>query len=137
VLFKDKVNYKLPGGNGFRAHLDAPAYNHMGNIVHTNIMVTIDAQTTENGCLEVVPGSHKMDVPLVNNGQIDPDWEANHEWVKVPAEAGKKSVLFNILCWPDAKQDRRLSYFWVHYGTPIRPEFDEFPARGLFRDLQL
>ena len=110
-MFKDKVNYKLPGGNGFRAHLDAPAYNHMGNIVHTNIMVTIDAQTAENGCLEVVPGSHKMDVPLVNNGQIDPDWEVNHEWVKVLAEAGKKPVLFNILCWRDAKQDRQLSHF--------------------------
>lgn len=26
LLFKDKINYKLAGGNGFGAHLDAPAY---------------------------------------------------------------------------------------------------------------
>lgn len=88
MLFKDKVNYKLPGANGFVAHLDAPAYTHMGNIVHTNIMVAIDGQKAENGCLELVPRSHKMDVPLVNRGCIDPEWEASHEFIKVPLDAG-------------------------------------------------
>ena len=32
LLFKDKINYKQAGGNGFQAHLDAPAYDHIGQI---------------------------------------------------------------------------------------------------------
>jgi hypothetical protein len=31
-LFKEKINYKEPNGNGFQAHLDAPAYDHIGKI---------------------------------------------------------------------------------------------------------
>ena len=26
VLFKEKINFKLPGGAGFACHLDTPAY---------------------------------------------------------------------------------------------------------------
>jgi ectoine hydroxylase-related dioxygenase (phytanoyl-CoA dioxygenase family) len=32
--------------------------------------LAVDTATSENGCLEVVPGSHKMDVPFLNRGQI-------------------------------------------------------------------
>lgn len=92
LLFKDKINYKLPGGNGFHAHLDAPAYNHIGRIEHITANLAIDAATHENGCLQVVPGSHKMDVEFVDGGRISPAWEARHEWVSVPLEPG--DVLF-------------------------------------------
>src|SRR2546430_4590866 len=30
VLFKDKINFKLPGGAGFAPHQDAPAYVDFG-----------------------------------------------------------------------------------------------------------
>ena len=46
LLFKDKINYKLPGGNGFGAHLDAPAYNHVGQIEHTTANLAVDAALT-------------------------------------------------------------------------------------------
>ncbi|KAL1847181.1 hypothetical protein Plec18170_008745 [Paecilomyces lecythidis] len=88
LLFKDKINYKQPFGNGFAPHLDAPAYDHIGRIEHVTANVAIDAATIENGCLQVVPGSHKMDVELVEGGRISPDWEAEHEWVSVPLEPG-------------------------------------------------
>ena len=87
-LFKDKINYKLPGANGFLAHLDAPAYSHMGDIAHTTIMIAIDAQNASNGCVELVPSSHKMKVLLSNGGRIDQAWEANHEFIQVPLNAG-------------------------------------------------
>lgn len=64
LLFKDKINYKLPFGNGFQAHLDAPAYDHIGRIEHVTANIAIDPATVENGSLEVVAGSHKMDVEL-------------------------------------------------------------------------
>ncbi|KAJ5669156.1 hypothetical protein N7462_010226 [Penicillium macrosclerotiorum] len=88
LLFKDKINYKQPDGNGFQAHLDAPAYDHIGRIEHVTATLAIDAATISNGCLEVVPGSHRMKVDFVEGGRIKPEWEHAHEWVSIPLEAG-------------------------------------------------
>lgn len=88
VLFKDKINYKLPDGNGFAAHIDAPAYDHIGFIEHTTANLAVDAANLANGCVEVVPGSHKMDVELTQGGSISAAWEASHAWVPVPLEPG-------------------------------------------------
>ena len=88
LLFKDKFNYKQAHGNGFQAHLDAPAYDHIGRIEHVTANFAIDPTTPENGCLEVVPGSPKMDVPCIDGGRIDPAWENAEKWLPVPLEAG-------------------------------------------------
>lgn len=88
LLFKDKINYKLAGGNGFGAHLDAPAYDHVGRIEHTTANIAVDAATIANGCVEVVPGSHLMDVKLSHGGAIDKEWESSHEWTPVELAPG-------------------------------------------------
>jgi len=59
VLFKEKLNFKLPGGNGFTAHQDAPAFASFGQDYHITAMVSVDATTIENGCLEMAAGRHK------------------------------------------------------------------------------
>ena len=89
LLFKDKINYKLPGANGFAAHIDAPAYAHMGHSNFVEVMVAIDPHNEENGCLEVVPGSHKITVPLANGGRLDQDWESKAPFTPLPLESGK------------------------------------------------
>lgn len=71
LLFKDKINYKAPNGNGFTAHLDAPAYNHICKVEHLTINIAIDDATPANGCVEVVVGSHKMNVTMIGHN-IDP-----------------------------------------------------------------
>ena len=43
TLFKEKLNYKLPGGAGFAAHQDAPAYPEAAH--HVTALVAIDAAT--------------------------------------------------------------------------------------------
>lgn len=91
LLFKDKINYKMPGGNGFGAHLDAPAYDHIGQIEHTTANLAVDAATVANGCVEVVPGSHKMDVELVEGGAISQEWEKCHAWI--PCELAPADLL--------------------------------------------
>ncbi len=53
VLFKDKINFKLPGGAGFAPHQDAPAYVDFGVEHHLTVMLPVDAFTRENGCLEM------------------------------------------------------------------------------------
>ena len=88
LLFKDKINYKQAYGNGFVAHLDAPAYDHIGQIEHVTANFAIDAATPANGCLEVVPGSHRMNVDFAQGGRISTEWEAAHEWIPVPLQSG-------------------------------------------------
>ena len=51
--------------------------------------IAVDNATLENGCLEVVPKSHKMDVRFQEGGKIHPDWEKVHEWVAVPLQPGR------------------------------------------------
>ena len=53
VLFKDKINFKLPGGAGFAPHQDAPAYVDFGIDQHVTLMAPVDAFTVDNGCLEL------------------------------------------------------------------------------------
>lgn len=58
VMFKDKINFKLPGGDGFKAHQDVQAgWNTYGSL-HITLLITLDAATVENGCLEIAPGMH-------------------------------------------------------------------------------
>lgn len=98
LLFKDKINYKLPGANGFVAHIDAPAYEHMGKTKFMEVMVVVDPQRPENGCLEFVPGSHKMEVKLANGGRLDQEWEDTHDFSKLTLNPGQLSLV--VSCCP-------------------------------------
>lgn len=60
VLYKDKINFKLPGGDGFKAHQDVQAGWDKYASLHITALVSIDAGTIENGCLEIAAGSHKQ-----------------------------------------------------------------------------
>nr|WP_321984990.1 phytanoyl-CoA dioxygenase family protein [uncultured Lichenicoccus sp.] len=53
VLFKDKINFKYPGGDGFKAHQDQAAGWSRYAPLFVTALVTIDAATIQNGCLEI------------------------------------------------------------------------------------
>jgi hypothetical protein len=55
VLFKDKINFKMPGGAGFRAHQDQQAGWSKYAPIFVTAMVTLDPATIQNGCLEIAP----------------------------------------------------------------------------------
>src|ERR1700753_3539099 len=119
LLFKDKINYKSPNGNGFQAHLDAPAYDHIGKIEHVTANFAIDAATKENGYLEVVPGSHKMEVELVEGGRISDRWADSQAWVPVPLEPGDVLFLGSHLAHrsgPNNSDKRRASLYATFHG---------------------
>lgn len=124
LLFKDKINYKLPGGNGFQAHLDAPAYDHIGRIEHTTANIAVDAATVENGCVEVVPGSHRMDVELSHGGHISQAWEDSHEWMPVELSSGDLLIFGSHLAHRSAenktKRSRASIYATYHCGSDGR-----------------
>lgn len=57
--FKDKENEKHPGGGAFPPHQDFTSYKAFGPRYNITAMVTIDAATIANGCLEFAPGWRK------------------------------------------------------------------------------
>jgi 2-aminoethylphosphonate dioxygenase len=87
VLYKEKINYKLPGGAGYSPHQDAPAYPFVAN--HVSCMVAIDDATIDNGCLEVVSGEHHRVLPVDERGCIVDELVATFHWEPVPARAGQ------------------------------------------------
>ena len=54
VLYKEKVNYKQPGGAGFAPHQDAPAYRFVD--FHVSCMLPLEPATEASGCLWVADG---------------------------------------------------------------------------------
>lgn len=112
VLYKEKVNYKLPGGAGYAPHQDAPAYPFID--AHVSCMVAVDAATASNGCLEVVSAAHAEVLPMGDDGCIAPDVVESMEWLTVPVAAGQT--------------------LWFHSRTPHRsgPNESSEPRRALY-----
>ena len=55
VLFKDKINFKMPGGGGFKPHQDSQAGWEGYADYFISVMVSIDPATLKNGCLQLAP----------------------------------------------------------------------------------
>jgi hypothetical protein len=62
VLFKDKINFKLPGGDGFKEHQDVQAGWDDFADLHITAMIAIDETNEANGSLEMIPGMHREGV---------------------------------------------------------------------------
>ena len=67
VLFKDKINFKLPGGDGFREHQDVQAGWDDYADLHITAMIAVDETNSENGSLEMIGGMHR-------SGLLGPKW---------------------------------------------------------------
>jgi len=69
ILFKEKLNFKLPGGNGFSAHQDVAAgWWLYGQTTHLSVSIAIDAAHASNGALELVRGAHTL-------GMLSDPWQ--------------------------------------------------------------
>jgi Phytanoyl-CoA dioxygenase (PhyH) len=87
LLYKEKINYKYPGGGGYAAHQDAPAYEFVKS--HITCSIAVDAATPENGCLFFAAGRHREGLlHLDQNGCIAPDFAGTLNWVPVPMQPG-------------------------------------------------
>ncbi len=67
VLFKEKINFKMPGSNGFEPHQDIQAGWNVYATYFLSVLVAIDDSTPENGCLEMAAGRH-------GSGMIGSSW---------------------------------------------------------------
>jgi len=95
VLFKEKINFKMPGGGGFKPHQDSQAGWDCYADFFISVLVTIDAATEENGCLQICAGHHKRGLytswqPLTEEDMTDMDF------VSVPTDPGDL-IFFRLL----------------------------------------
>lgn len=84
VLFKEKINYKHPGGGGFAPHQDATAYRFVNH--HISVMVPLDEATEANGCLWFC--DRQPHIVANEAGRIASEWAAAQTWVPVEASPG-------------------------------------------------
>jgi hypothetical protein len=92
VLFKDKINFKMPGGGGFEAHQDQQAGWSAYAPIFVTAMVSIDPATADNGCLELANGPRLA-------GLVGREWapltaEDMKGFKLVPVPTGPGDVLF-------------------------------------------
>ena len=111
ALFKEKINFKMPGAPGFKAHQDQQAGWGRYAPLFVTALVTLDPATLENGCLEMVPGRHR-------EGLIGEEWnpldETGLALQPVPTEPG--DVIFFDSFAPHAS----------------KPNFTDAPRRILY-----
>ncbi len=68
VMFKDKINFKMAGGDGFKPHQDQQAGWSRYASLFITALVALDDATVENGCLELAAGQHRR-------GLIGAEWK--------------------------------------------------------------
>ena len=102
VLFKEKINFKLPGADGFKAHQDQQAGWTRYAPLFLTAMVTLDPATIENGCLEMVAGRHR-------EGLIGEEWAplAEDELALVAVPTAPGDVIFFDSFAPHASKPNR------------------------------
>ena len=89
VLYKEKINFKLPGGDGFKPHQDhAAGWWRYGQTFHINALVAIDEATRENGCLELVKGEHKSGLHCDEYKEIPEEKVNQWTWHAYPCKPG-------------------------------------------------
>ena len=92
ILFKDKINFKRPGGGGFRPHQDVQARWDDFTEYTMSAMISTDRSTPENGCLEVAPGQHKRGLIGKYDRPLEGEDLKDMKFEMVPTEIG--DVLF-------------------------------------------
>jgi ectoine hydroxylase-related dioxygenase (phytanoyl-CoA dioxygenase family) len=114
VLFKEKVNFKMPGGAGFTPHQDIqPGWDRYAPYF-ISVLVAVDANTIENGCLELAAGHHQR-------GLIGRLWE--------PLE-GDELAGVEFVPYPMAPGD--VAFFDCFTPHQSQPNLTERPRRNIY-----
>jgi ectoine hydroxylase-related dioxygenase (phytanoyl-CoA dioxygenase family) len=88
VLFKDKINFKLPGGDGFREHQDVQAGWDEFAELHITAMIAIDETNEANGSLEMIAGMHQQGLLGEMWAPLTDDDTRHAEYVPVHCQPG-------------------------------------------------
>jgi hypothetical protein len=90
VAFKDKLNFKQPGGAGYGVHQDKVAYPGAGRVA--SILLAIDDCTVESGCLWLADGVDDV-LPVDDRGVVRGDVASALTWFPAELAAGDAVVI--------------------------------------------
>jgi len=128
VLFKEKVNFKMPGGDGFKPHQDSQAGWEDYAPYFITVMVCIDEATLENGCLQVVPGKQNTGLYRAWEPLTDDDM-AEMNFLPAPTSPGDL-LLFDSYTphysEPNHSPDIRRMYFATYNKASDGDHFDQY-----------
>jgi phosphatidylglycerophosphate synthase len=105
VLFKDKINFKMPGGAGFEAHQDQQAGWSRYAPLFLTALVCIDPATVENGCLEIADAPRFTGLIGEEWKPLTPDQMAGFDLKPLPCRPG--DVIFFDSYVPHASKPNR------------------------------
>lgn len=105
ILYKDRINFKPPGGGAHAAHQDGVAYEsgdlaqfEENSVPYISILIGVDPATKENGCFEVVSNwsyddlsilpMEKPDAEHPNFSKIAQSVEDELDWIQIETEPG-------------------------------------------------
>jgi hypothetical protein len=121
VAFKDKINYKQPGGAGFRPHQDRVAYPGVTRVM--SILVAIDACSTESGCLWLAGGVSEV-LATDDRGVVRDDVARELPWTAVELEPGDAVCLDGLVPhYSDANRTSRPRRVLVASYAPESEEY--------------
>ncbi len=150
VLYKEKINYKYPGGGGYAAHQDAPAYEFVN--YHITCLISVDSATPESGCLYFAPGRHREGfIALDEKGCVAPETAAEMAWVAVTTDPGDILLFGSYIPHKSpanrSEHPRRIIYLTYNassqgdwreqYYADKREAFSEYAKDGSDRDAQI
>jgi 2-aminoethylphosphonate dioxygenase len=116
-LFKEKINFKEPGGAGFELHQDQQAGWSRYAPLFATAMVCVDPATIENGCLEVADGRPRLDRLIAEEWRPIDAQDAEVALRAVPTQPG--DVIFFDSYFPHASKanltaERRRMLFFTY-----------------------
>ena len=127
VLFKEKINFKMPGGGGFAPHQDSQAGWDTYADFFISALVSIDRATLENGCLQLVAGHHKSG--LVKSWEpLNEDEMKGMDFVPVPTEPGD-IVFFDCYAPHASEANMSDSVRRIYYATYNRASAGDHMAQ--------
>ncbi len=116
LLFKDKINFKMPGSGGFNPHQDAPAFTRFVREEMYTIMLPLQETNIENGCLQVSDFFSKKIVPH-ENGSVPPHQLSKISWQYIPMQPGDILIFSSYLIHqsdPNKTNMPRRSFFLTY-----------------------
>ena len=116
-LFKEKINFKLPGGGAFKPHQDFPAWDDFPLEEFITIGIPLDPMTLENGCLKMARGLGKSREIFHDEETKFIPQELSDSWDWTPILCGRGDILVFDAFVPHYSEinktnnNRRIYYF--------------------------
>ncbi|NBT57678.1 hypothetical protein EBT16_02725 [bacterium] len=93
VLFKEKLNFKLPFSNPYPPHQDAPAYSFFPVKRFLTVLVYLDPFSPENGSISFAKGQHVKGIfPFEKTGALSQSLCDQWDWTSFEGPSGSVIV---------------------------------------------